>query len=379
MKLLHISHRASFQGGLEQILFDSIRGLARMGWQQGLLHTSAVPDLRFTEVTDWVSTDRAEVERFQPDLILVHKFDDVDYLNELASRYPLVMMVHDHDLVCPRRYKYFPISKRVCEHPAGANCLAHLCMVQKSEPGSLLPVKLASLGNHLKRMRAQQNFAGYIVGSEWMKNSLAINGFPESKIAIIPPIPASLSHVRTIPLPSSPSILFVGQLIRGKGVDLFLDALASLKGEWTAEIVGEGNGREALELQAINLGIANRVNFRGWIDHAQLDALYENATFSVVPSRWPEPFGMVGIEAMARGRAVIGFGVGGIPDWLTDGESGFLIAEQDADAMRAAMARLLDNPELNSQLAAGARRSVETRFGHQGYLNKLSGFLESKR
>jgi glycosyltransferase involved in cell wall biosynthesis len=86
---------------------------------------------------------------------------------------------------------------------------------------------------------------------------------------------------------------------------------------------------------------------------------------------------MVGIEAMARGRPVVGFAVGGIPDWLEDGETGFLVPEADTGAMAAAIDRLLRNRELRAKLGDGAVRRVRERYQPQAYLQRLMQILET--
>ena len=82
---------------------------------------------------------------------------------------------------------------------------------------------------------------------------------------------------------------------------------------WVLEITLPSAGQLASKLK-----ISDRVVFTGRVDHEKLESYYAAARLVVVPSRWPEPFGMVGIEAMARGRPVVAFDTGGIGDWLED-------------------------------------------------------------
>jgi len=376
MRVLHVHERAGLHGGVEQILYDTARGLRDMGWSQGLLHQDTKPDPDYLAAFDQASDRESILEAFAPDVLFLHKFEQVDKIRYLAERYPTVRMVHDHDLVCMRRHKYFPVSTRVCDRPAGIDCYMHLCFIQRAGPGSLLPITLRGVGERRRAILAHDAVRRFLVGSEWMRRELAINGIPGDRIDIVPPIPAALGALQSNPPSSAPEILFVGQVIRGKGVDLLLQALAQVPPPWHATVIGTGNHLENCVKLAQELKIADRVHFAGWVPHQELTSFYANAALTAVPSRWPEPFGMVGIEAMARGRPVVGFAVGGIPDWLEDGVTGLLVPEADTGAMANAINRLLRDNELRVELGEAAVRRVRERYQPQVYLQRLVQILE---
>jgi glycosyltransferase involved in cell wall biosynthesis len=241
----------------------------------------------------------------------------------------------------------------------------------------LLPIKLAGVGERRRAIRAHEAVRRFLVGSEWMRRELAINGIPQDKIEITPPIPAALAAIEAMPLSVAPEILFVGQVIRGKGVDLLLRALAEVPPPWHATVVGTGNHLDACKKLAHELRIEDRVRFAGWIPHSELTPLYVKAALTVVPSRWPEPFGMVGIEAMARGRPVVGFSVGGIPDWLENEVTGLLAPEADTSALAAAITRLLCDEPLRVRLGEAAVRRVRERYQPEMYLRQVMQVLET--
>jgi glycosyltransferase involved in cell wall biosynthesis len=100
------------------------------------------------------------------------------------------------------------------------------------------------------------------------------------------------------------------------------------------------------------------------------------ATVVAMPSLWPEPFGRVGLEAMAHGRAVVAFDVGGIREWLIDGETGFLVPPRDVDAMADRLTRLLDDPGLAASLGARGRARVEREFSAAEHVRRLLRLYE---
>ncbi|MGD9299439.1 MAG: glycosyltransferase family 4 protein, partial [Thiohalocapsa sp.] len=370
MRVLHVHERAGFYGGVEQILHDIASGLGARGIPQALLHMDCSPRPDYLTAFADSGTDDALIERFQPDVLLLHKIQDAARVARLADHAPTVRMVHDHDLVCLRRHKYFPIGGRVCHRPAGIDCYTHLCAVQRGH--GRLPVALKTVGTIRTAIAAHAHVRRFIVGSRWMRDELQINGLPPARIRIVPPVPQALGRCEPQPPSRDPEVLYVGQVIRGKGVDLLLRALAKVPGHWHATIVGTGNHLAACRSLAIKLDIAHRVTFTGWVDHAALDNYYARAAVTAVPSRWPEPFGMVGIEAMARGRPVVAFAVGGIPDWLEHGVTGLLAREADTTALAENLARLLADPELAALLGAKAAASAHQRYRPEHCLDQLT-------
>ena len=377
MRILHVNERASDLGGVERILHDTAKTLADEGWSQALLHEDDEATARFAEPFELAGSDTSIVERFDPDLVLVHKTRNALRAEQLARRYPTARMVHDHDLFCLRRHKYLPMNGRLCERAAGMACYTNLCFVQRSGEGSTFPITFRGIRSQQREMASNIRMRRYIVGSRWMRDQLVKNGLPESGIDIVPPIPRSLGRAVYMPPSLTDEILYVGQIVRGKGVDLLLRALARLRRPWRATLVGDGNHLDACRKLAHEIGISDQVNFTGWVDHERLASYYANARFAVVPSRWPEPFGMVGPEAMARGRPVIGFAAGGIPDWLDDGVTGLLVPPGDIGGLATAMDRLLGDPALTATMGRAAAARVDRELTHRNYIDALKRSLEA--
>lgn len=166
------------------------------------------------------------------------------------------------------------------------------------------------------------------------------------------------------PLPRPPGrrfvIGYVGRLVAEKGVDLLLEALAGLEGEWQARILGSGPMRESLQAQARRLGLADRVSFDAPLPSAHLPDYYRRLDLLVLPSRtrpnWKEQFGRVLVEAMACGVPVIGSDCGEIPHVI--GDAGLIFPEGRADRLQALLSRLQADPALRADLARRGRERV---------------------
>ena len=193
MKVLHVNDTGRFVGGVERIAHDTATGLVQRGWTQGLLHDDANPAGEFVAGFSSVGRDLDFAQSFAPDAVLVHKAADPVRVETLARRYRSIRMVHDHDLVCLRRHKYFPLGLEICDRPAGLDCYTHLCFVQRAAPGSRLPIGFSSVSAQRRLMRANDAMAKIVTISHWMRNELVMNGFANERIDIIPPVPASLT------------------------------------------------------------------------------------------------------------------------------------------------------------------------------------------
>jgi len=139
---------------------------------------------------------------------------------------------------------------------------------------------------------------------------------------------------------------------------------------------GEGRQLEMMRGLARSLGVGERVRFTGWLDPDSLAQELADASVVVMPSRWPEPFGLVGIEALAAGRPVIASATGGILDWLQDGVTGLSVRPGDPLDLARALNELLADPERQRTMGAAGRKMVAARFSPERH---LAGLLEAYR
>lgn len=168
-------------------------------------------------------------------------------------------------------------------------------------------------------------------------------------------------------------VLFVGNLIGRKGIDLALQALSQLD---TSEsrvkfiIVGGGKERDALGDQAERLGVASQVQFVGPLSHDQLPPYFRACDVFLLPSR-SEGMGIVLLEAAASGKPAIGTSVGGIPTIIRSGETGLIVPPEDSDALALALAQLLRDKEMRLRMGQQARQLAEREYSRDAQVGKL--------
>ncbi len=164
-------------------------------------------------------------------------------------------------------------------------------------------------------------------------------------------------------------LLSVARLTRHKGIDTALQALARLAPDYPDlryAVVGRGEEREALEAEARQLGVADRVRFLTEVPDRDLPGLYNAAEVYLGVSRLMEQrvegFGISLAEASACGIPVVAGRSGGIPEAVHDGETGLLVEAEEPGAVAEALRRLLADPVLRRRLGDAGRRAVETRY-----------------
>jgi glycosyltransferase involved in cell wall biosynthesis len=150
-------------------------------------------------------------------------------------------------------------------------------------------------------------------------------------------------------------LLYVGRLDQRKGVDLAIEALAQLPAEARLEVAGGWDRNEEARLRALaeGVGAAERVRFVGLLERDELLAAYAAADAVVFPVRWSEPWGLVPLEAMARGRPVVASGRGGSTEYLRDGENCLLMNPDEPGSLALALHRLARDAGLRSRLRGG--------------------------
>jgi glycosyltransferase involved in cell wall biosynthesis len=385
VRILFVNEKCGYYGGVEQNVAATVVGLRSMGHRCFLAYGTATDrdfyrygslfeevflcrDICFPEKQTTAQNFQDIVKIVSPDVLYLHKLSKMVFCMPFLGKIRTVRMVHDHDLCCPRRHKYFFHNGRVCHVEAGWRCYLDLAFLERGA-GSRRTLNFVSIQDKLSEMRRNYNLDRFLVGSRFMRDELLQNGFPEAKVSILPPI-VPLKAETVSPVSDEPIILCVAQLIRGKGIDLLLRALQRMSVDFRAIIVGAGNAEHDLRALCHTLQLEEKVHFKGWVSNDRIGEFYSKARVVAVPCRWPEPFGMIGLEAMHHGRPVVAFAVGGISDWLENEVTGLLAAEQDVKAFAKALETLMVDRELAQTLGERGLSRVQERFSFEDYLHQ---------
>jgi glycogen(starch) synthase len=188
------------------------------------------------------------------------------------------------------------------------------------------------------------------------------------------------ARIQPSPAPTGPPrVLIIGRMIGDKGFDVGLRACAALVPEFPdlqVLLVGDGAERAPLAALAAELGILDRVESPGAVDAADVGAVYARATVVAVPSRYPEPFGLVAVEAALAERPVVASAVGGLPEVIADGVTGLLVPPDDPAALAAGLGRVLREPAYAHELAAAGRTRALERFGMSRHTSEFEALFE---
>lgn len=313
------------------------------------------------------------LRRSAPALVYVHKCIANPVLEALTEwGGPLVRMEHDHDIYCMRSYKYSPWSRRICTRKAGPCCLFPcLAFLKRDRVRGRLGVRLVSYRQQMRCIGLNRRFTAMFVVTRYMRDELIRQGFAPERIHIFPPIPAPAGQSFSSDFSPCNRIIFAGQIIRGKGLDALLRTLAMCRQPFRLTVLGSGSHQAACERLARELGLADRVEFPGFVPFERLAEFYREATLVAVPSLWPEPIATIGLEVLRYGLPVVGFDAGGIRDWLRDGETGFLIPWMDLRAMAEKIDYLLSNKDEARRLGEQGRSFVNREYAFDPYIQRM--------
>ena len=198
--------------------------------------------------------------------------------------------------------------------------------------------------------------------SAYLRELVVSWGIPPGRVAVSPnPAPAApllpaREGLRRELAIDGPTLAFAGRLMAAKALDVALRALERTPGV-TLLVVGDGPDRAELERLSSALGLDGRVRFLGGRSRDDVLGILSAVDAALLSSRW-ENFPHLVVEALAVGTPVIATSVGGVPEIVRDGENGLLVPAGDADALAAAIRRLMDDADLRDRLARAAAPSV---------------------
>lgn len=392
MRILLANEARRGGGGVETYLASIVEPLQSRGHQIALLYANpsaeqgptSIPAVDTWSVAD-VGLDRAiaAVRAWRPDVCFSHNMRPLDVDARLTAEWPTIKMMHGYFGTCVSGHKAFSFPSVVaCTRRCDAGCLAYYL---PRRCGQLRPdVLVAQYAWAMRQQRLFSRYAEIIVASDHMRREYLRYGLSEKRVHAIPLFVTE----HQVPAPTSDppiDILFLGRLTALKGPQQLLRAVEFVSAtgrRWPLRvaIAGEGPGRQALERQARQLDARGWVSVElpGWVNAEARSALLARTCVLAVPSLWPEPFGLVGLEAARLGVPAVAFDVGGVREWLEDGVNGRLVAPVGgAEAFAGALAAILSDAALRARLSAGARAAA-ARLDVDAHITELERVLSCR-
>jgi glycosyltransferase involved in cell wall biosynthesis len=292
---------------------------------------------------------RRVLQRERPQIVHAHNWIVHSYLPlARGSHSALALSLHDYGLICAT--KRLRRKDEVCSGPAPVKC--QLCASAHYGPSKGL---VASFGTRLFGPRLRRHVDVFLPVSSTVEELCRIREDEASRVIpnFIGELPEpDLGDPRLAELPDEPYILFFGDATTDKGAWHLSEAYRQLDNPPPLVLVG----RSYIDEQTEN----PRIHSTGAWPHRLAIEAVRRSLFTVAPSLWPEPFGLVALEAAAAGKATIASDIGGLKDIVVDGETGILVAPGDRPALAGAMQRLIADEDLRQRLGAAARQRAAT-------------------
>ncbi|HLX26616.1 MAG TPA: glycosyltransferase, partial [Candidatus Cybelea sp.] len=310
----------------------------------------------------------AEIARaFSPDVVAVHNVLDSGVVQTAAEFAPrFVYHLHDHRPFCPNGDRLYPQGGSICGAPmsrtaCGFHSLVHGC-AYGPRPSTLQLVDIRE-----RVAQCVREADATIVFSQYVADLALRNGVAQARTELLePPLDDASYAEDPVPRPENDAVLFAGRIVPSKGARSLVRALARIDAgrRPVLRIAGDGPDLGATVDEAFDRGV--RIEYLGRLDAEKLRKAYDDATVVAVPSTWGEPFGLVGIEAFARGRPVAAYDSGGIAQWLVSA-AGRLVPRGDEEALAHAIDTLL-GPRTWPEASAGAFAAAQAYRLHSHVL-----------
>ncbi len=338
-------------------------GMAKVGATARFLH-SAEAGRNFAKLLD----------DFRPDVIhihgIYHQLTSAIIPPAIERGIPIAFTLHDYKIICPA-YHFFRAEVGVCEDCRGGR--QYMAAVNKCQHGSIAADSVYALDGWLQwhRGTVRSNVSAFVGPARFIVDKFAEHGIPREKLHYVPNFfqttddrlvdPAAIAALRE---KYGRFLLFFGRLSVEKGLLDLVDAAALANAPLV--LVGEGKEEAALRERAKARGVT--VHFTGHLTGADLWAHVEAARAIALPSIWYEIAPKSILEAQARGKVVITTAIGGNPEMVQDGVTGFVVPPNDAVALGDAVSRAFAMPDSElAKLGDAARAQALTTFTKERY------------
>ncbi len=304
------------------------------------------------------------LKEYKPDLIHLHVMHEITpSVLFLLKKYPTVMTLHGAETF---------LSKLVLWKLKPENFKHHVYDKKDLNIVGKLTYRYFNTIQKLFYKIALKNVDIFIAPSKYFQN------IAKNDVSPIIHLSNFIQLRKFHELKNNYNLLFVGRLEKIKGVEFLIqaiDVIIKVFPQTTLTIIGDGRSKTDLFNLTKKLRLEKYIQFRGWVEHKDLDAYYEKASIVVVPSISAEAFGLVILEAMSVGRPVVGTKVGGIPEIIDDEINGYLVEPNNPEQIADKVIKLFQQEILLTELGRNARKKAE-EFNVEKYMENLEKVYE---
>jgi len=320
-------------------------------------------------------------ERSEPEIALFHGLPSAGAWHQVEERgMATAVFCHGHDWWCPSGARYHTRRGRICTITATtASCGLRYHVLGC---GSLRPARVIEGFRRAAWGRSLLASAdAVLVASAFMLADALRHGAPAARSHLVPlPGPWGDGSSAGAADPgfdrgTLPVVLCASRLTPLKGIEELLRAFAAMRVPAQLVLAGAGNAEARLRRLAEAHPARDRIVFAGHLEADALRAAFARAAIVVVPSLWPEPFGLVGIEALAAGKPVVASGTGGMGDWAMEGLGVLTARPDDPAALAAALDRALSEPGWAERARLAGAPWVAERHGMAAHVAALASAL----
>lgn len=296
------------------------------------------------------------IKHTKPDIAHIHNIYHHMPLSILYTlknkRIPAVMTVHDYKLICPN-YSLFTNGEYCdkCKKHKYYNAITHKCLKE-----SYIASSLACLEMYFCKLLKtyEKNISLFIAPSRFVQKKLTGFGINKNKIHYLP-------HSIDLTLfgssqPTGDYLLYFGKLEEKKGIDILLKAAKTIPGI-RIKIAGSGTYEKELKKISQSENLEN-IDFLGHKGQKDLAAIVKNALLVIVPSLWPEPFGLTIYEAFTASKCVVASNIGAIPEIIKDNKTGILFSPGNYKELSDKIKMLIANKKRIYKIGKNAKEEI---------------------
>lgn len=393
MRIAIVSSSRRKIGGLEAYLSSVIPELVSANHEMAFWHEVDEPTSREQialgeDTPNWcvakmgAHSALAELRRWSPDVIYAHGLLDPQLEAATLEVAPSIFFAHAYYGACISGLKTWSNrTVRPCHRPFGPLCLIHYF---PHRCGGLNPLTMfREYHRQDVRLDLLRRYRYVLTGSEHMRAEYAKHGLNTHHIPLFIPTERAASSESVVP-PSHWKILFLGRMDRLKGGLILIESLPKIREALDRPLhvtfAGDGNERKLWEGRASSIqtscdGLS--FEFPGWVTGAAHETLLASSDLLVMPSLWPEPFGLGGPQAGLHGVPAVAFDVGGISDWLKDDVNGYLAPANPPTSagLAEAVIKCLRDPATYTRLSRGAV-TIAQSFSARNHVSRLLKVFE---